>query len=151
MRVDELAIAIRHRDALRARALYSELIETDPADYEAPYLSDPIELAIAASMAELIASRRNKVAPTWTRQVQPLPEPYVLVTVRLPEKLERLRLESPQELKARNLVAPDRSPHRRDENRSRSLYPHHEVLIPLGLPGGRCRRRHRPQRSTLSE
>lgn len=106
MRVDELAIAIRHRDALRARTLYSELIETDPVDYEPPNLSDPIELAIAASMAELIAARRNTAAPTWTRQVQPLPEPYVLVTVRLPEKLERLRLESPQELKARNLVAP---------------------------------------------
>jgi hypothetical protein len=106
MRVDELAIALRRRDALRARTLYSELIETDPADYEPPALSDPIELAIAASIAELIASRRHTAAPTWTRQVQPLPEPYVLVTVRLPEKLERLRLESPQELKARNLVAP---------------------------------------------
>jgi hypothetical protein len=82
MRVDELAIALRRRDALRARTLYSELIEVDPAEYEPPDLSDPIELAIAASMAELIASRRNTSAPTWTRQIRTLPEPYVLVTVK---------------------------------------------------------------------
>lgn len=106
MRVDELAIALRQRDALRARTLYGELVETDPTDYEPPELSDPIELAIAASIAELIASRRGTAAPTWTQQVPPLSEPYVLVTVRLPEKLKRLRLESPQALKARNLVAP---------------------------------------------
>ena len=75
MRVDELAVALRHRDALRARTLCSELIEADPADYEPPDLSDPIELAIAASIAELIASRRNTAAPAWTRPAKPLPEP----------------------------------------------------------------------------
>lgn len=107
MRVDELALALRRRDALRARTLYADLIESDPSMIEMPSLTDPIDLAIAASVVELIASRMRAAAPAWTSQIPALPEPHVLVTVRLPEKLARLRQESPPELRARNLFAPE--------------------------------------------
>jgi hypothetical protein len=107
MLVDELTIALRRRDALRARVLYAQLLDTDTASIEPPTLTDELDLAIAASIVELIAARLHAAAPTWTRQVGPLREPYVLVSVVLPAKLERLRRETPPELRARNLVAPE--------------------------------------------
>jgi hypothetical protein len=107
MRVDELARALRARDALRARVLYQELVTGDPADIEAPALTDQLDLAIAASIAELIAFRLHAAAPAWTRLIGPLQEPYALVTVNLPAKLARLQRESPPELRARNLSAPE--------------------------------------------
>jgi len=106
MRVDELAQALRQRDALRARVLYEELAQVDPATIEAPTLTDELELAIAASIVELIAARTRTAPPPWTRLVGPVQEPYALVTVRLPSKLARLRRESPPELRERNLLAP---------------------------------------------
>lgn len=106
MRVDELALALRARDALLARALYDELLAADPASIEPSTLSDEIALAIAASIVELIAARRQTNAPSWTQQIAPLQSAYTLVTVRLPEKLARLERETPPELRARNLIAP---------------------------------------------
>jgi hypothetical protein len=107
MLVDELATALRRRDALRARTLYAELMEVDSSAIAKPILTDPIDLAIAASIVELVAARRGTAAPAWTREVGALAEPFLLVTVRLPEKVERLRRESPPELRARNLLAPE--------------------------------------------
>lgn len=107
MRVDELARAIRKRDALRARVLYERLAKIDSATIEPPVLTDELELAIAASVVELIAARTHAVPPAWTRLIAPVQEPYALVTVNLPAKLARLRRESPPELRARNLLAPE--------------------------------------------
>ena len=107
MRVDELAVALRNRDALSARGLYAELSQVDPRDIQEPRLTGEIERAIAASVVELLASRRGLLAPPWTRRIAKLTTPFVLVTVRLPEKLERLERETPPELRARNLVAPE--------------------------------------------
>ena len=90
-----------------ARVRYAQLIDSDPSTIEMPDLTEPIDLAIAASIVELVASRKRATPPAWTSQVAALPEPYVLVTVRLPEKLERLCRESPPELRHRNLVAPE--------------------------------------------
>ena len=107
MRVDELVLALRTRDALRARVLYAQLLASDPSTIEQPSFSDELDLAIAASIVELIAARLHAVAPAWTRLVGPLQTPYALVTVHLPAKLARLQRESPPELRARNLVAPE--------------------------------------------
>ena len=107
MHVDELAVALRHRDALRARVLYAELAEQDMASIESPTIADALHLAIAASIVELMAARAKATPPAWTTMVSPLAEPYVLVTVRSSKKLDRLRQESPRELRARNLVAPE--------------------------------------------
>jgi hypothetical protein len=107
MRVDEFAIALRARDALRARVLYAELLECDPATIEPPSLTDEIELAIAASITELIAARLGRAAPAWTQSIGPLRTPFELVTIRRPERLERLRRETPPQLRARGLVAPE--------------------------------------------
>jgi len=105
--VDELAVALSTRDALRARLLYAELIQQGPATVEAPTLSGELELAIAAAVVELAALRTNSAVPAWTQHVRPLAEPFCLVTVRLPSKLARLKKESPLPLRRRNLVAPD--------------------------------------------
>jgi hypothetical protein len=107
MRVDELALALRARDALRARVLYAQLLACDPATIEQPALTDELELAIAASITELIAARLGVAAPAWTQLIGPLKTPYALVTVHLPERLARLQRESPPQLRARNLVAPE--------------------------------------------
>ena len=107
MHVDELAVALRQRDALRARVLYAELAEQDVATIEPPTIDDPLHHAIAASIVEMMAARAKVTPPAWTSTVSPLAEPYVLVTVRSSAKLDRLRQESPPELRARNLVAPE--------------------------------------------
>lgn len=107
MRVDDLATALRARDALQARVLYSELAQSDAAMIETPSLTDALDLAIAASITELIARRTRKVAPDWTRSVPTLAEPFALVSITLPSRFARLQLESPPELRARNLVAPE--------------------------------------------
>jgi hypothetical protein len=107
MRVDELVNALRTRDALRARVLYAELLAGDPASIERPAFRDELSLAIAASITELIAARKNTAAPAWTQLIGPLTTPYVLVTVSLPERLARLQRESPPQLRVRNLIAPE--------------------------------------------
>lgn len=107
MRVDELVDALRTRDALRARVLYAELVANDPATIEQPAFTDALDLAIAASITELMAARSSVAAPAWTQQIGPLPTPYALVTVSLPERLARLQRESPPQLRARNLIAPE--------------------------------------------
>jgi hypothetical protein len=107
MRVDKLVIALRTRDALRARVLYAELLAEDPAAIEQPASTDALDLAIAASITELIAARLKVAGTAWTQSVGPLPVPYCLVTVSLPERLARLQRESPAPLQARNLIAPE--------------------------------------------
>ena len=107
MRIDELVTALRTRDALRARVLYAQLLDIDPSTIEQPLLTDELDLAIAASIVELIAARLQTTAPAWTRLVPPLQTPYALVTVHLPAKLARLHRESPPQLRARNLLAPE--------------------------------------------
>ena len=69
MRVDELAVALRNRDALLARSLYAELSNVDPCEIQEPSLTGELELAIAASVVELLASRRGLPAPPWTRRI----------------------------------------------------------------------------------
>ena len=106
MRVDELVHALRTRDALRARVLYMDFLASDPSTIPQPSFTDELDLAIAASIVELIAARLHTAAPAWTRLVGPLSTPFALVTVHLPAKLARLQRESPPELRARNLLAP---------------------------------------------
>jgi hypothetical protein len=87
--------------------LYAELLIADPGSIERPTLGDPIELAIAASIVELIAARLNKSPPAWTRDVHALRTPYALVTIKLSSKLARLQRETPPQLRFRNLIAPE--------------------------------------------
>ena len=54
---DELVLALRTRDALRARVLYAQLIASDLLTIERPSFTDEVDLAIAASIVELIAAR----------------------------------------------------------------------------------------------
>jgi len=107
MRVDELAVALRKREALLARCLFAQFHDVDPRDIEEPALPSALDRAIAASVVELLAERTGRSAPSWTARVAPLPNEFVLVTVRLPEKLARLRQETPRALRVRNLVAPE--------------------------------------------
>jgi hypothetical protein len=47
-----LAIALRKRDALRARVLYAQLLAGEPATIEPPVFSDELDVAIAASIVD---------------------------------------------------------------------------------------------------
>lgn len=107
MRVDDLARALRRRDALRSRVLYSRLFMVGAANIEMPQLDDAVEFAIAASIVELIAVRTGTLAPSWTRDIASLDMPFALVTIAHSVRFARLQLETPPELRARNLVAPE--------------------------------------------
>lgn len=77
-----------------------------PALIEPPLLTDALDLALAASVTELIASRLRAAAPAWAQHTPALSEPFAWVTVKLTSRFARLQRESPPELRCRNLFAP---------------------------------------------
>ena len=102
--------ALIARDALRARqwtadAAREALIWTDmprPVGWSA------VELAVAAGVVELFASRSNQAPPAWTATVGAAPDPVYLV--RAAETMPRLRrsceTEGPTPLRVRRIYAP---------------------------------------------
>ena len=66
------------------------------------------ELAVAAGVVELFASRSHQVPPSWTATVGCAPEPLFLV--RAAETMPRLRhsceTEGPEPLRVRRIYAP---------------------------------------------
>jgi hypothetical protein len=78
------------------------------AELPAPTGLDATELATAAGVAELLASRAGEAAPGWTANVPPAPQ--VLFLVRSASTMPRLRAacerEGPEPLRRRGLLAP---------------------------------------------
>ena len=106
---DELALAAAERRSLELRELVLNLLHAFP-DLErvpAPSTEDPRARAIAASLLELLAERRNQKPPEWT-QLEGQTERFFLVAAA--ETMPRLRAlcerEAPPMLKKRNLFAP---------------------------------------------
>jgi hypothetical protein len=69
---------------------------------------DSTGMAVAAGIAELLASRAGQLAPDWTAAVPPAREPFLLV--RAAAHMPRLRrvceIEGPEPLHKRHLLAP---------------------------------------------
>jgi hypothetical protein len=108
--IEQLAEAALQRDSLRLRSLVQDLTRahTDWSSLPRPSTNDTRLLAIAASLAELLAERQNQNHPAWTKDVGALNEPFFLV--RSAETMRRLRVlcetQSPEPMRKRRLYAP---------------------------------------------
>jgi hypothetical protein len=71
-----------------------------------PQLYDSVELALAAGVTELLASREHQAAPSWTSEIGQLPEPfYVGKLAKMPRSAEDARSNGPEPLRRRNVFA----------------------------------------------
>ena len=110
MDLRDLIDALLARDALRARqwaadAAREAMIWTD---VPRPVGWGGLELALAAGVVEVFASRAHQPPPPWTAGVGRAPEPVYLV--RAAERMPRLRqsceTEGPEPLRVRRIYAP---------------------------------------------
>jgi hypothetical protein len=87
-------------DATRARIVWVDVVR--PQDLS------PEELAIAAGIAELLASRSGEPPPAWTADVLPAPEPVYLVRAarHFPRLRQLCEQEGPEPLRRRRVLAP---------------------------------------------
>lgn len=108
--IEQLAEAALQRDGLRLRSLVQDLTRAhvDWSSLPRPSTNDTQLLAIAASLAELLAERQNQKPPAWTKEVGALNEPFFLL--RSAETMRRLRVlcetQSPEPMRKRRLYAP---------------------------------------------
>jgi hypothetical protein len=108
--VRDLVAALVARDALRARQWVADAKRAgfDWASVSPPRGLDPLGLALAAALVEMMAERQGATAPPWTSSVPAAPERMFLV--RAAESLPRLRRlceeEGPEPLRRRGLLAP---------------------------------------------
>ena len=107
---EDLARTAMAGNALMLRSMAQEWIAatTDFSAVAPPKTNDPTLRAVAAGFVELFAMRRNLLAPAWTAEVPPAPQPVYLV--RDCTKMVRLRhlceTESPAPLRRRQIFAP---------------------------------------------
>ena len=110
MELRDLVEALLARDALRARQWAADAAREAViwAAVPRPIGWGTLELALAAGVVELFASRSHQLPPNWTGTVGCAPEPLYLV--RAAETMPRLRLscetEGPEPLRVRRIYAP---------------------------------------------
>jgi hypothetical protein len=108
--IEQLAEAALQRDSLRLRSLVQDMTRAniDWSSQPPPITTDVRLLAIAASLAELLAARQNQPPPAWTKEVRALQEPFYLL--RSAESMKRLRTlcetQAPEPMRKRRLYAP---------------------------------------------
>jgi hypothetical protein len=108
--LEQLAEAALQRDSLRLRSLVQDMTraKTNWRTLPRPKTKDSRLLAIAASLAELLAMRQNQTPPAWTKEIGALKEPFFLL--RSAETMKRLRVlcetEAPEPMRKRQLYAP---------------------------------------------
>jgi hypothetical protein len=60
----------------------------------------PVELALAAGVTELLAEKEHQAAPSWTREIGQLAEPfYVSKLAKMPRSAEEARRKGPEPLR----------------------------------------------------
>lgn len=106
----DLVDALVSREALRARQWIADAEQAgvDWSRVSEPTDRDPVRLAVAAAIVEMMAGRTGCQPPAWTSAVPAAPHRVFLV--RAAESLPRLRrlceLEGPEPLRRRGLLAP---------------------------------------------
>lgn len=106
----ELVSALLAYDALTARAWVARTVarQIDWSTFPFPSGMAEIELALAASVLELLAARAGIAPPSWARNVPASPKKIFLV--KAADRMRRLRmtceLEGPEELRRRQFFAP---------------------------------------------
>lgn len=110
MDLRDLVDALVSREALRARQWVADAARAgfDWTRVAEPRGLDPLGLAVAAAMVEMMAGRQGKRPASWTSAVPAAP--HRLFLVRAAESLPRLRRlceeEGPEPLRRRGLLAP---------------------------------------------
>lgn len=110
MDLRDLVRALVARDALRARQWVADAARArfDWAGVARPGGLDPVAMAVAASIVEMMAERERHQPPSWTAAVPAAPRRLSLVAAA--ESLPRLRRlceeEGPEPLRRRGLLAP---------------------------------------------
>lgn len=106
----DLVDAVVRRDALVARQWVSDATRSgfDWTEVAEPSGLDPLSLAVAAAVVEMIAARQGVRPAAWTASVPAAPRRVFLVEAA--ESLPRLRRlceeEGPEPLRRRGLLAP---------------------------------------------
>jgi len=110
VRLEDLVGALLRYDALAARQWVADA-RREGLEWRTvpePRSLDPVGMAVAAGIVELLASRARQSPPDWTAAVPALPEPLLLV--RAAAWMPRLRhvceVEGPAPLRKRGLLAP---------------------------------------------
>ena len=110
MRLEDLVRALVRNDALAARAWVADAIRAglDWRSVPRPADLDALGLAIAAGVAELLASRARQEPPPWTKAVPAAPQPFLLVRAAgwMPRLRRMCEVEGPEPLGRRGLLAP---------------------------------------------
>jgi len=106
----ELVQALLRFDGLSARQWLADAVRSGLvwSEVPAPVGLDATESAVAAGIAELLASRAGQSPPRWTARIPPAPQKLFLV--RAAATMPRLRAvceqEGPEPLRRRGLLAP---------------------------------------------
>ena len=110
MELPDLVRALLARDALKARqwAADAERASMIWTEIPRPVGLSPLEMAVAAGIVELFASRSDQTPPSWTATIGSAPDSLYLV--RASETMPRLRLscetDGPERLRVRRIYAP---------------------------------------------
>lgn len=108
--MDQLAEAALQRDNLLLRGLLSDLLRDSPdvKDWPPPATEHDRNLAVAASIAELVARHRKQPPPQWAGRVPAMGDTFYLVkTAAFMRGIRKLCDEqSPSELRKRGFLAP---------------------------------------------
>lgn len=110
MNLADLVHALLNGDLLTARQFAADA-RRDCVQWER--LEQPLglterELAVAAGIVELLASRSGSMPPPWTANVGAAPEQLILDPglEQMPRSFARARSSGPESLRKRNLIAP---------------------------------------------
>lgn len=110
MELGELVQALLRRDALTARQWIADAARRSMvwSEVSRPVGWSPLELAVAAGVVELFASREHQSPPDWTESVGPAPSPVYLVraAATMPRLRRSCETEGPEPLRRRQIFAP---------------------------------------------
>ncbi|HYK02703.1 MAG TPA: hypothetical protein VE974_13175 [Thermoanaerobaculia bacterium] len=105
----DLVRALLTGDLLAARQFVADAhrLHLDWGRLEQPRNVSARELAVAAGLLELLASRVGATAPAWTKGVGPVDEAVVLDPglEKMPRSFARAKAAGPEPLRRRNLIA----------------------------------------------
>lgn len=108
--IEKIAQAALERDSLQLRSLVQDFshAKLEISQLPKPETDNHNLLVVTAALTELLAERNNQTAPSWTKEIGSLAEPFFLVESAL--QMKRLRIlcetESPEPLRKRLLYAP---------------------------------------------
>ena len=110
MELRDLVLALMKSDALSARQWVADATRAKLqwSEVAKPLGLDPVEMAVAAGIVELLAQRAGENSPAWTGQVPAAPHPVILVqsAKSMPRLLRLCEQEGPEPLRRRGILAP---------------------------------------------